>query len=271
MARSRNSNTDTFCRKRGIGSRNWMSIAAQWPLSLDGDASFEQRTLEFKNRRSPAGSVGIAKFTWMPKRINGKDKMPQDKLPNKRLNGAEVKAIALQEFAAMLERDYAFLPGVAYTRVAFTLHATFHLGYPHPVTELHSRTKAGPDIDNLSVIEGEAPLKPEPEESAVIGLERDVQLDNPNIDRVQHGLPIIEQVSVPPTPVVPLNPIPGEFMEPQFQEAGVETIVRHYDPKDYPQGTPVVDRDVSADSAAKLGVPMTQTRGLRYRSQRKDQ
>lgn len=175
----------------------------------------------------------------------------KDRLPNRALNGAEVKKIALIEFERMLDSDYAFLPTMAYRRTAFTLSATFHFGEPHPAHELKSRVK--PDADGT--ITGEAPLPDGDGAQSILGKERKVNLDNPNIDRIGHDLPITLQRSTPPKPVAMDNALPGEPTVEMIQHPGVETLEFHYDKIDYPSGTPPVDRDTTIEAAGKLGVP----------------
>lgn len=175
-----------------------------------------------------------------------------NKIPNKMLNGEEVVEVAVAEFRAMLKRDCMFIRTIAYKRVAFSISATFHFGYPFDTAhKVQSRVKAD------GVVEGEAPLvdPPSPEESDVLGLERDVVLENPNQARVHHGLPIKVQERQMPAPILAdggiKEEIPGAVLNP------FPSIVTHelkYDPKDYPKGPDPVDRDVSDEAAARIGV-----------------
>lgn len=183
----------------------------------------------------------------------------KDQVPNRALSGSELKEIAVQEFRRMLDLDYAFQGSVAYPRAAFTLSATFHLPFPHPVHELKSRVKKD------GVIEGEAPLAPLPENAAVVGLEREVTLENPNLDRVHHDLPIVLQRAVPPKPIVADNPLPGEPQMATVLPAGVENVELRYDKTDYPAPAEPVQRDVSAQKAEEMGVPARSGGGLGLR------
>ena len=174
-----------------------------------------------------------------------------DKIPNKALNGREVLEIAVQEFRAMLERDCMFLKTVAYRRVGITFTAVFDFGNPHPVHEVRSRVKAA------GVVEGEAPLTPEPEEGELRALERKVELENPNLERVHHDLPI--KVQGPPRPaqvIVPDNTIPGEPPAEILQVPVVETKELRYDKTQYPEPKAAVDTDVSEREAKRLGRPV---------------
>ena len=177
--------------------------------------------------------------------------LTSDKIPNKMLTGTELLECAVAEFREMLKRDCMFIHTIAYRRVAFTLQATFHLGYPHPPDHVvKSRTKKD------GVLEGEVPLNPPPDEdeSRVLALEPDVNLDNPNLARITHGLPITVQEKLPPR-AMPLQSGTGEAPDAVINP--FPDIVTHklkYDPTQYPKGPEPVDRDVSDKKAAELGM-----------------
>ena len=188
--------------------------------------------------------------------------LKSEQIPNKALNGEEVSQIAAKQFQQMLASDYSFQKGIAYRRVAFTITATFHFGHPHQPVVVKSRVK--PD----GVIEGEAPLNPSPEgtEAAVAAIEREVKLDNPNLARVQHDMPVRVQEARPPRPIPQSDhPIPDEPPE-MLLHAGPE-IINHeirYDKKDYPALEPApVTTDVSEREAARLGARARTALGLR--------
>lgn len=173
----------------------------------------------------------------------------RDALPNLGLTGPELKAIALKEFEAMLDRDFAFKGSVSYKRVAFTISATFDLGAPHEKHELKSRAKSD------GAVEGEAPLNPRPEVGVVVGLERDVALQNPNLDRIHHDLPIVSQHATPPRMIASEQTIPGEPNNYIIGQPGIEERKHYFDKAEFEAPAAPVDRDVSALAAAKLGVP----------------
>lgn len=175
----------------------------------------------------------------------------------------------------MLERECMLTRGIAYRRVAISIQATFHLGQPHQPMELKSRIKA------TEQIEGEAPLVElckcghgqsrhgigeaacgdcecrayEPSEAVLVSLERDVTLDNPNLARVHHDMPIRLQEKMPPRTLIMDPVIPGEPPQaatdpyPEFKNTDLR-----YDKTQYPEGPAPVDRDVSEKKAAELGV-----------------
>jgi len=175
--------------------------------------------------------------------------MLQNQIPNRALNGEELMEIAVQQFRQMLQNDYAFSKQIAYPRVAMTLRATFHLGEPHPVREIVSYTRASGSV------EGEVPLNPEPEEGTLISLERDVKLDNPNLARVHHDIPIKIVDRKEPEVITNPNPLPGELMQTTNPFPSFETRELRYDKEQYPPMEPApVDRDVSEQKAGELGV-----------------
>ncbi len=182
----------------------------------------------------------------------------KDKLPNRALTGPELKKIALVEFERMLDSDYAFQGSVAYRQVAIEIRAVFHLGFPHPVHELQSRVQPNAE----GTVAGAPPLNPVPEESSVVGLRREVRLENPNLDRITHGLPIVVQRATPPVANMPDSTLPGESAAIAMQ-AGFETIEHKYDASTMPETAQPVDTDISQEAAERFGVPVTTGMGLR--------
>jgi|HubBroStandDraft_5_1064220.scaffolds.fasta_scaffold03372_5 hypothetical protein len=178
-----------------------------------------------------------------------------EKLPNRALSGEELGEILIEEFRRIIARDYRFLKTVAYKRAAATILLTVDLGYPHPVMEGKSR---------LAGLVAEAPITPEPEEHEVAATEVSVKLENPNLDRVHHGLPIKVQRALPPEPPkMPDVIVPGETPEPSaLNFKGFETQEFKYDPKDMPAVAAPVVTDVSEREAMRMGVKVK--RGLGY-------
>lgn len=207
--------------------------------------------------------------------------LKSESLPNKRLLGTEVRAIAVKQFDEMLSRDYAFMHTAAYGRVAISFSVTFHLGKPHEPHVVRSYTK--PD----DLIAGEVPLtevlckcghteslhfekgcvagdvgveacdcKTYVPDAVLVSLERDITLDNPNLARVHHDLPIKVTDRKPPREMPYNTPLPGEppppFMLDPYPQ--METKEIRYDSKDFPPMEPPVDRDVSDTKAEQLGL-----------------
>lgn len=171
-----------------------------------------------------------------------------ESIPNKALNGREVLECAVADFRAMLERDCAFLPTIAYRKVAYAWQFTFHGGYPHQAHVVKSRTKVA------GIVEGEAPLvEPDPD-AMLVCLEREVALENPNIARVHHDLPIRTQERAPERVLSSQSGIPGEPVETVVDFPSFVNRELRYDKEQFPAPTPPVDRDVSEVKAKELGV-----------------
>jgi hypothetical protein len=91
-----------------------------------------------------------------------------------------------------------------------------------------------------------------PEDTHVLSLERDVKIDNPNLARIQHDMPIIVQERLPPQPNVPVTTMPGEEQAPPNPFPEIKNHKLKYDKTQYPQGDPPVDRDMSEQAAERL-------------------
>ena len=202
--------------------------------------------------------------------------LKSDKLPNKALSGSELKEIITQHMRGVMDADWAFGHSVAYRRVAFTVTITCHLGQPIGEHVVRSRARAD------GVVEGEAPLVElckcghhekdhittigspvncsscdcagyDPEDAEVVAVERSMTIDNPNLARIHHDLPVRVQESRPP--VASMEPsLPGE--PPQSVTNAFPDVITHelrYDKTDAPPMPPPVDRDVSESAAARMG------------------
>lgn len=161
-------------------------------------------------------------------------------LPNKPLNGQELKEIIVAKFRDALDKDCMFLPTVTYARVAFTALVTVHTSHP-AMREFEVRTRARPSAD--LPYEGEVPLKDPPPGAQLVALERTVDLENPNLERVHAGLPIKTVTRKGAGPATPGDPFPA-----------FETHEIRYDPHDYPPPPEPKDEDVSLREARKLGL-----------------
>lgn len=162
------------------------------------------------------------------------------------LTGALIRDIAEAECLLTMDRDYIFKGSHAFRFATITITATFHLGDPY-------EPRPG---DKISCrIEGEAPLKSPPERTVVIALKREVKLENPNIDRINHDMPIVVQRATPPQAMIPENPLPNEPPTAVIGAPGVENLEFRYDKTQFPAPTAPVDSDISQQAAARLGVP----------------
>lgn len=178
-----------------------------------------------------------------------------DRIENKALNGAEWKEIACQQFRKMLDNDCMFLPTIAYRRGSFTLQGTFHFGNPHPAHVVRSYTK--PDEE----LEGEAPLKNPDEDAVFMSVEREVKLDNPNLARVHHDIPIKVERKVSQEILLP-STIPGE--PPVYSLPHIAVDELRYDKAQFPEFPEPVQTDVTEAKAKQLGVPVKKG-GMGYR------
>lgn len=162
------------------------------------------------------------------------------------LTGSKLMELALAEFDKMTQLDYVFGLSGAYRRAELTIRVIAHVADPFTPT----------DAEVPCVLVGPAPLVGvEAKRTSLIALERQVKFDNPNIDRINHGLPIIVQRATPPEPP-PSTQLPGE---PPTQVIGAPGVINQeykYDPTQFPAPPAPVDSDISQKTAARLGVPM---------------
>ena len=164
----------------------------------------------------------------------------------KNLHGPVLMKIAQDHLEHELRTNYVFQGSTAHKRSEITFTAIFHLGNPYEPED-------GADVD--CVLAGEAPLNPLPEKCVVVALERKVTLGNPNIDRINHDMPIIVQRSTAPVIQVPDNQLPGEPPTAVIGAPGVENLEFRYDKTQFPAPVAPVDTDVSQKISARLGVP----------------
>jgi hypothetical protein len=165
------------------------------------------------------------------------------------LAGMVLFQAAVEELDKMTQRDFIFGNSSAFRTATITLTAVFHVAGPYDLREGADKI--------VGVITGEAPLpEPLPPNASVIAQERVVKLENPNIDRINHGLPIIVQRATPPVPVIPPNQLPGEPPSAMVNPPGVENLEYRYDASQFPAPEKPVDTDISQKAAARLGVPV---------------
>lgn len=168
------------------------------------------------------------------------------RVEGKNLTGKLLRDFLLTEFDKMGARDYIFGMSGAYRRSVLTLRVLLHVADPYE-----------PNLEKASVFVGEAPLfeLDSARRTSVIGLERTVKLDNPNIDRINHDLPIIVQRATMPEPP-PAHNLPGEPPTQAIGAPGVQNLEFKYDRTQFPAPEAPVDTDISLTAAAKLGVPV---------------
>lgn len=161
-------------------------------------------------------------------------------VPNKPLTGKECAQVIVDNVRQLLDNDCMFNPSIAYRKLAFTVTVTVHaadLSDPKPRAEARTRVRAE------GVIEGDAPLVNPPEDAQFMAVERTVTVDNPNVTRVHHDLPIrVQQKALPNGP----NDL--------FPK--IETQELRYEKGEFPPLTEPVDKDVTEREAKRLGVPL---------------
>lgn len=162
------------------------------------------------------------------------------------LDGPQLANVIASEFEIMMSRDYAFQGSVAYRNVEAKLSVSVHLGSPHVPGETRQ----------VCVLHGEAPLKIIPKDSAVVAIEREFFLKNPNLDRIHHDMPIVIQRATPPQAVIQENQLPGESQTPLVNGPGIENKEYIYDKTQFDIPGVPTDTDFSEKAAAHLGVPL---------------
>jgi hypothetical protein len=168
-------------------------------------------------------------------------------VPVETLTGESLADLIETEFNLMCRRDYIFGTSGAYAtaKMEIELHVQ--------VAGAYTPNK---DAKESGVIEGKPPLANVEGQSAVIGLRREVILANPNIDRINHDLPIRVQRATPPKPPVVDNPLPGEPPTDMPGIPGIETLEFKYDKTQFPPPANPIDSDISKQVAMRYGVPL---------------
>lgn len=163
-------------------------------------------------------------------------------VPNLALTGAELKQVILDNLKQVLDNDCQFNPFITYRRAAFTVTVVLHAINPDTVVpKPRARAQTFPKADPGKGIEAKLPLDLLPDEEGVlIGLERTVTVDNPNLTRVHHGIPIVVAQKAMPAP---------DEIFPKIDKQELR-----YEPGDFPPLAAPVDTDVSEREAQKLGV-----------------
>lgn len=160
-------------------------------------------------------------------------------IPNKPLTGKECAAVVVDNVRQMLDADCMFNSTIAYRKLAFTVTVTVHAA---DTSDTKPRAEAQTRIRPNGVIEGNAPLPNPPEDAQFMAIERKVTVDNPNLTRVHHDLPIrVQQRALPQ----PNDPFPK-----------IETQELRYEKGDFPPLPEPVDTDVTEREATRLGVPL---------------
>ena len=179
-----------------------------------------------------------------------------EKIPNKPLNGQELKAICLKNadeltqkarekltaaLADRIDRDSLFAATYAFPGVKIEVSFRFHFRNRNiPKTEF-----------SVSATEGESVTSPAGAHF-IDATNRDLEIDNPNLTRLDAGLPFTE--------IEVKRAAPGEVF------GKIETRDLDIDRTGYPKPTPPVDTNTSEHVAAEFGV--TEANRLRPRERK---
>lgn len=167
-----------------------------------------------------------------------------EKIPNKPLNGQELKAVCLKHadeltqkareklataLADRIDRDSLFAATYAFPGVKIEASFRFHFRNRNlPKTEF-----------SVAAAEGESVSSPAGTHF-IEATNRELEIDNPNLTRLDAGLPFTE--------VEVKRAAPGEVF------GKIETRELDVDGTGYPKPTPPVDTNTSEHVAAELGV-----------------
>ena len=118
-----------------------------------------------------------------------------EKVPNRALGGAELRALILADFIRLLDEEGMLGAHLAYPRVAYDIRLTIHTTNPlapATTTSLPSRTRAAQEVaaaPALAAVESFPLARPRPAATLqATTLRREI--DSPNAERLRTGQPI---------------------------------------------------------------------------------
>lgn len=165
-------------------------------------------------------------------------------IPNFPLNGAELKAVCLRHVRELMQQTEADLIAAIEDRMSRDV-----LFAPSPYT--HPRAKVSLSFKfqfsnrNLPKTEFTVKAGPPPladaDNSFISGVNREVEIESPNLERLAAGIPFTKTESV--------KPKPGEVFP------SVVTTEIPVNAADYPKPKPPVDENTTEFVAADLNVP----------------
>lgn len=126
--------------------------------------------------------------------------MSTDRIQNRPLSGEELSKIIQKRVGQILAADGMFIARIGYANVAFEVKITLHLDNPaypqHVTTVIPSRVsiqelEANPELGS---IEGRPPLASPTEDALVISTELSEIIQSPNGSRIEHDLPLKQQI-----------------------------------------------------------------------------
>jgi hypothetical protein len=165
------------------------------------------------------------------------------KIPNNPLNGAELKAVCLKHVRELMAQTETALIAAIEERMSKD-----QLFAPSPYTHPRAQVKMNFEfvwsnknlpVTKFTIRTGEQ--KEDASEVFVSGVNRELSIESPNLERLAAGLPIDQIESV--------KPKPGEMF------GSFKTTEVPVNPEDYPKPNPPKDEDTTEFVAADLKIP----------------
>lgn len=169
----------------------------------------------------------------------------EQRVPNNPLTGAELKAVCLKHARDLMQQTEAQLISAIEGRMAKD-----QLFAPSPYTHPRARVKINFEfiwsnknlpVTKMSIGVGDTADYPDADTVFVSGVNREVSIESPNLERLDTGLPIKQLESV--------KPKPGEMFG-SFKETEIPVNA-----EDYPKPNPPTDEDTTEFVAADLKIP----------------
>ena len=165
------------------------------------------------------------------------------RVPNNPLTGVELKAVCVKHVRELMQQTEAELvAAIEYRMSKDQLFAPSP--YTHPRAKVSVAFKFQFSNKNLPKTEFTVEAGEYPEVNAdqfVAGVNREIEIESPNLERLAAGLPINQIESV--------KPKPGEMF------GSFKTTEIPVNPEDYPKPNPPKDEDTTEFVAADLNIP----------------
>jgi hypothetical protein len=161
--------------------------------------------------------------------------LSSETVKNLPLTGPELKELILARMREALDREWMFLPGTSYPRVAWSAEVTIQTANPRAGGTVAVRARREKSV------EGPPPLAGDPE-SGVVAFSVGETVENPNLTRVGMGMPIA------------VTRVEKDGKSP-FGRVVSETV--KYAKEDYPELPPAKVTRREKEAAAKIGGKVT--------------
>lgn len=167
------------------------------------------------------------------------------KIPNRPLDGEEVKTLTLMESVELIDEIGVSLQAALKTEMERNQLFTKQYGHPRVRIELTAKFHwSNINIPKKEIaVSAESSPAPKQEDANhyIAGIRREIEIDNPNLTRAHLGLPIsVTEVK---------RPGPNE------QFGTIEHIPVSINAADYPEPTPPRDTDISDSVAGEKKIP----------------